>query len=87
MIKDFLKWYKEERARKIEIQDKATVAETFNDRYAYRKVYKDSEHAWMCPECNTIHKPKLYSHYVGLIYPSCCSRWESERWSEGIRTK
>lgn len=73
----------EDHALSIEMQEKANIARVFNDRYTYRREYKSTGeffpqtfcrtgYAWMCPDCNTIHRPTEHNGLTGLHYPGCC---------------
>lgn len=53
-----------------------------NDMYGFRQT---NGYRWMCPECNTIHRPTQIDAFVGLHYPRCCSRFEGHRLNEGIK--
>lgn len=89
------------RADRKDGAERVAIAKAFNDRYTYRKTYyatwnllpgtsygglahRDS-YAWMCPTCNTIHRPISDSVFSGLQYPACCRHHEGHRLDDGIR--
>ena len=92
---------REEREAEAESREKAKIAQAFNNRYTFRKVWDESKpmmpdegmfgchasggYAWMCPECNKIHYPTGLSGISGLQYPRCCSTGAGHRLDEGIK--
>lgn len=76
---------------------KANIAKNFNDHYTYVYEWKDlgkfennlisKGHAWMCPECNTIHHPISFDSFSGLHYPKCCSTYEGHRLDFNINAR
>ncbi len=97
----FTRW----KARLAAEKDKAErelIAQVFNDRYTYRRVYVEGKgwlggsfygcphqagYAWMCPECNQIHHPMEDSVFTGLQYPKCCSTPAGDRLRFDIKTQ
>ena len=35
--------------------------------------------AWMCPDCNNVHKPVSCSVWSGIQFPACCGHAEGHR--------
>lgn len=101
LIIEAYKLVKAKRAAKAETNEKAAIAQAFNNRYTYRKEWVEGMgrlpgtamyginpfggFAWMCPECNKIHHPKESSVFSGLQYPQCCGTAEGNRLSHGIK--
>jgi hypothetical protein len=95
-----LKKSKKRNAEKADAEERAAIAQLFNDRYTFRKEYvkgkellkgsyygfsaPSSGYAWMCPDCNRIHHPTESSVFSGLQYPACCKTGEGHRLSHGI---
>lgn len=85
-------WFKYPEKLRL-ILKKRKLATQFNELYAYSEKYWDKPHmlmgfhelrvnfpyAWMCPDCNKIHKPVKVVGIIGMIYPECCSYPEGSR--------
>ena len=79
---------KEKRLAKIDSDERAAIARAFNDRYTYR--FKDkaaAKHAWMCPECNSVHISDGWDIFTGTQFPACCKTVDGYRDYENIRTQ
>jgi hypothetical protein len=78
-----------------DVCERKHIAKAFNNRYTYRHEYDPykmsggnySLNAWMCPECNMIHRPIEFYGIAGLQYPTCCSSLKGPRLNVGIKTK
>jgi len=96
-----LKTWLEKKQEQARVQEKADLAQAFNDLYTYRQQYikgmpvlpgtyygvpHRAGYAWMCPECNLVHHPYEDSMWTGLQYPACCSAPAGSRLNRGIRT-
>lgn len=83
-------------------RDKRDLARHFNRLYTYGGKYfkptgrlpgtamfgvlPEDVGAWMCPECNTIHRPVSCSVFSGLQFPACCSFREGHRLGDEFAT-
>lgn len=100
IIKEAIKTAKRNKLDFQNRKEKELIAKVFNDRYTYRKQYKENMpylsgtsygvmpkggNAWMCPECNKIHFPIDCSVFDGIHYPACCGTPEGHRLLCGIK--
>ena len=90
VLKKAGKLVREERKQKLAIDKKARIAKLFNERYLYYNNYFSKEtarfsatvndrNAWMCPDCNMIHRPIGHNGLTGLQYPACCKTVKGHR--------
>lgn len=97
-----LEVYKKKKFERIDLEERKTIADSFNNRYTYRLEYVkgmpelSGTHmhfpprggfAWMCPSCNKIHRPYENSVFSGLQYPACCKYFAGHRLFEKIKIR
>jgi hypothetical protein len=91
-----------DRAAKAAKKVKWRLAKQFNEIYTYKGSYfkptkrlpgtamfgiqPEDVAAWMCPECNEIHRPVSCSAFSGLQFPKCCSFHEGHRLGDQFAT-
>jgi hypothetical protein len=89
---------KKEAAQKKKIAKIFNDRYTYNKEYLGKGEWMPSEgnsfygfgvkkdYAWMCPDCNKIHRPTGCTVFTGLQYPACCSYYQGDRLYAGIKT-
>ena len=90
LLREALAIRKQKREKEADTKERSAIAKAFNDRFTFRFDYFKGEGlwggmAWMCPECNAIHKTLGHSFLSGMQYPACCRHAEGHRCCDNIR--